>query len=836
MPKVSVIMPVYNGAKHIREAIDSVLAQTFQDWDFWIINEFGSNDGSAEIVSEYAQTDERFHLVQNQARLGLAESLNTGFRLAQGTYFARLDADDTAHPERFARQVALMENHPEVGICGTWQHHFGPNEDWVHCPPASADKCRARLLFNCDLCHSTLMLRREVVLEHQLFYDNSFGAEDYELWCRAVWVTDIVNIPEVLGEYRVGDGNITADKEAMLDIESGQLVARNLEQSLDIHLTEDEAMLFRGWSNPFDRFSSEEREAKLTELERILRQIYKHNTRRHAFDDTCLLEVLATKWRWAKYHAPWDAQYEVKELNQIFDNNYQPSFILRYKEFCAHNTTLGSKIKKIITVCLRPLARPFRTRIEGLLDRLEKNVCDYIEDKTWDRYLRLSAELRQTSAELQARQAARLEMRMQDMAQVLIQSMDSRIWQAEQALTQSTESQIRQAEQALTQSTDSRIWQAEQALTQSTDSRIWQAEQALTQSTDSRIWRAELELKNGIREILEYQTLFASADKVGGKRIFLIGTPEHSNIGDAAIALGEAEFIHRFFPEYRLIEVTYGNLGMWYSEICSIIQDGEMICLQGGGNLGNRYPGEERIRRRIIADFPDNPIIIFPQTVFFDKNAEGEQELALSVDIYGKHKRLTIFTRGERSMEAVQRYFPLAKCACIPDLALMLEKDWGLERRGLLLCIRDLKDESGLSEGEYAQVLDTVQEIDPCAEITNNLYQGIFESRIFRNIRRDVVRRELRKFAAHQVVVTDRLHGLIFAMATHTPCVAISSYNYKISEFQRKFADTESVFYLDKDLTQLRTSIQKAIEIGRPMHPVVDQSVFEDAFRMMAEG
>ena len=791
MPKVSVIMPVYNGAKHIREAIDSVLAQTFQDWDFWIINEFGSNDGSAEIVSEYAQTDERFHLVQNQARLGLAESLNTGFRLAQGTYFARLDADDTAHPERFARQVALMENHPEVGICGTWQHHFGPNEDWVHCPPASADKCRARLLFNCDLCHSTLMLRREVVLEHQLFYDNSFGAEDYELWCRAVWVTDIVNIPEVLGEYRVGDGNITADKEAMLDIESGQLVARNLEQSLDIHLTEDEAMLFRGWSNPFDRFSSEEREAKLTELERILRQIYKHNTRRHAFDDTCLLEVLATKWRWAKYHAPWDAQYEVKELNQIFDNNYQPSFILRYKEFCAHNTTLGSKIKKIITVCLRPLARPFRTRIEGLLDRLEKNVCDYIEDKTWDRYLRLSAELRQTSAELQARQAARLEMRMQDMAQVLIQSMDSR---------------------------------------------IWQAEQALTQSTDSRIWRAELELKNGIREILEYQTLFASADKVGGKRIFLIGTPEHSNIGDAAIALGEAEFIHRFFPEYRLIEVTYGNLGMWYSEICSIIQDGEMICLQGGGNLGNRYPGEERIRRRIIADFPDNPIIIFPQTVFFDKNAEGEQELALSVDIYGKHKRLTIFTRGERSMEAVQRYFPLAKCACIPDLALMLEKDWGLERRGLLLCIRDLKDESGLSEGEYAQVLDTVQEIDPCAEITNNLYQGIFESRIFRNIRRDVVRRELRKFAAHQVVVTDRLHGLIFAMATHTPCVAISSYNYKISEFQRKFADTESVFYLDKDLTQLRTSIQKAIEIGRPMHPVVDQSVFEDAFRMMAEG
>ncbi len=477
MPKVSVIMPVYNGAKHIREAIESVLAQTFQDWDLWVINEFGSNDGSAEIVNEYAQTDVRFHLIQNQMRLGLAESLNTGFRLAQGIYFARLDADDIACPERFAKQVALLEACPEVGICGTWQHHFGPHEDWIHCPPVSADKCRARLLFNCDLCHSTLMLRRETVLKHQLFYDNSFGAEDYELWCRAVWVTDIVNIPEVLGEYRVGDGNITTDKVAMLDIESGQLVARNLEQSLDIHLTEDEAELFRGWKNPFDKFSSTEREAKLAKLERILRQIYKRNTSRHILDNKCLLEVLATKWHWAKNNAPWDAQYEVKELNQIFEENYRPSFRLRYKEFCAHNTTLGSKIKKISVVCLRPLARPFRTRLEGLLNRLEKNICNYIEDRTWDRYLRLSAELQQASAELQARQSAMLEaleIWMENMEQTLIQSMDSRIWQAEQALTQSV---------------DSRIWQAEQALTQSMDGRIWELEQDMTARVDKSVER-----------------------------------------------------------------------------------------------------------------------------------------------------------------------------------------------------------------------------------------------------------------------------------------------------------------------------------------------------------
>lgn len=359
MPKISVVMPVYNGAKHIREAIESVLAQTFTDWDCWIINEYGSDDGSAKIVQDYASSDSRFHLVQNDKKLGLAESLNLGFRLSEGEYIARLDADDLAHPERFIKQVALMDNQPNVGICGAWQRHFGKDTDWVHKPQALADDCRARLLFNCDLCHSTLMLRRETIFKHNLFYDHSFAAEDYELWCRAMLVTDIVNIPEVLGEYRVGEDNITVAKKGILDEEHVRIVARTLQQTLGIILTGAEQKLFYAWRNPFDEYLGGERQSKLVALERILRQIYLENVSRSFFAESSLLNTLAAKWNWAKYHAPRDYNYDIQNIEQVFAGKKRPGLYLRYRDFCAKNKTFGAKCKKVAVALKRLIDKYF---------------------------------------------------------------------------------------------------------------------------------------------------------------------------------------------------------------------------------------------------------------------------------------------------------------------------------------------------------------------------------------------------------------------------------------------------------------------------------------------
>ncbi len=806
MPKVSVVMPVYNGAKHIKEAIDSVLAQTFADWDFWVINEYGSDDGSAEIVAEYAHKDSRFHLVQNEERLGLAESLNLGFRLSGGEYIARLDADDLAHPERFSKQVELLDNRPEVGICGTWQHHFGKDTDWIHKPQAAAENCRARLLFNCDLCHSTLMLRRSVVFEHNLFYDKSFYAEDYELWCRAMLVTDIVNIPEVLGEYRVGEDNITASKKQLLDVESGRLVGRSLEQSLGLHLTEEECELFRGWRNPFADCSGAERHSRLDSLEQVLRRIYEANQKKHFFADAALLSVLAAKWRWAKYDSPWDNFDEIGELSQIFDENYRPSFGLRYKNFCAHNKTLGAKGKKICVVMLRPLFRPFRRRIEGLLNNLERNICDFVEAKTWDRYLRLSGELKKEYADLC------------EQKQLEIEKLNNKLSAMEANIVSLT---------------NSRIWRAEQNINQVTDGRIWQAEQNINQVTDGRIWQAEKEIKHIQRRLVnQIDNLEHSKE---AKRIFLIGTPEHSNIGDAAIALGEMRFVRNFFPKHKLVELSADDFAEWYESTASKIRKGDLIFLQGGGNLGNKYLNEENIRRQVIKDFSDNQIVILPQTVFFDDSEEGRRELAISKDIYNRHRNLLMMVRGNRSLDFVRTAFPNVASICVPDMALQIDAEFSQARKGILPCMRDLDDESGLVTDEYARVLNVVKELDPAAEISKNIYQDDYNSKIYSDIRQSVVMRELRKFASHRVVVTDRLHGLIFAILTRTPCVVLSAYNYKIAEFYQAFIKSEAVFFMDRNLEELENTIVRAMNTEFDEDEVVDNELFEKAYQVITE-
>jgi len=303
LPTVSVLMPVYNGAQHLRESIESIQRQTFTDWEFIIINEFGSNDGSAEIAEIYANGDKRIRLVQNDQRLGLGESLNKGIRLAEGEYIARMDADDLSHPTRFAKQVQLMEASPNVAICGTYQHHFGPNINWVHRPPIKAEQTRTNLLFKCDLCHSTLMLRKKMLIDHDLFYDNMYLNEDFELWTRVVVVADIVNIPEVLGDYRHGENNITKQKKEALEIESGMIVANSLLRNLHVSISQEDHELFNSWRNVFQQESDlDKRKNMLERLKLVLLRIWEANKRITFYDSESLVDTLVAKWRWAHHN------------------------------------------------------------------------------------------------------------------------------------------------------------------------------------------------------------------------------------------------------------------------------------------------------------------------------------------------------------------------------------------------------------------------------------------------------------------------------------------------------------------------------------------------------
>jgi len=213
-PKISVLMAVYNGAVYLREAIDSVLAQTYRDFEFVIVDD-GSSDESVRIVRSYA--DPRIKLHVSPRNMGQTTALNVGLRLCVGEYVARMDGDDVCHTERFARQIAVLDTDPALGILGSavWvADGRGRTLDFSPQPESDATIRFVSLTRN-PFHHPTVMIRRRVLTENQLEFDERFQAnQDFELWTRLLPLTRAGNLSQALLRYRVHGSNISVKRLA----------------------------------------------------------------------------------------------------------------------------------------------------------------------------------------------------------------------------------------------------------------------------------------------------------------------------------------------------------------------------------------------------------------------------------------------------------------------------------------------------------------------------------------------------------------------------------------------------------------------------------------------
>lgn len=206
LPKVTVLMPVFNGSSYLKEAIESILTQTFTDFEFLIIDD-GSTDNSFEIISSYS--DSRIRLVRNPQNFGLVFTLNRGIDLSLGMYIARMDCDDVSLPMRLEKQVAYMDEHPDVGVCSSWVKIIGDSLHSVWDYPVSSEVIKCWLLFESVLPHPSAVLRTAAFRDNNLYYESSFmHAEDYRLWVRAASNMSLANIGEVLLLYRVHSSNV----------------------------------------------------------------------------------------------------------------------------------------------------------------------------------------------------------------------------------------------------------------------------------------------------------------------------------------------------------------------------------------------------------------------------------------------------------------------------------------------------------------------------------------------------------------------------------------------------------------------------------------------------
>lgn len=196
---ISVVMPVYNGGKYLREAIESILNQTYGNFEFLIIND-GSSDNTDEIIRSY--TDRRIVYLQNDGNCGLVYTLNYGISVAKGEYIARMDADDISEPTRFEKQIEVFEKDPELGLCGTWAKIIGTKK--VFKVETENERIKCGLFFTNQFIHPSIMFSKTQLTKSGYKYEEkNFTAEDYALWINLSQKIKMQNIPECLLQYRV---------------------------------------------------------------------------------------------------------------------------------------------------------------------------------------------------------------------------------------------------------------------------------------------------------------------------------------------------------------------------------------------------------------------------------------------------------------------------------------------------------------------------------------------------------------------------------------------------------------------------------------------------------
>lgn len=258
------------------------------------------------------------------------------------------------------------------------------------------------------------------------------------------------------------------------------------------------------------------------------------------------------------------------------------------------------------------------------------------------------------------------------------------------------------------------------------------------------------------------------------KKLFLLGTPIHGNLGDHAIAMAARQFLTDHFPGYRIIEVEPRTAEKYCAFLKKyLIRDG-LVINTGGGSFGSLWPQEEGMIRTVLKTFRDNRVIILPQTIYFSDDEEGRRTLEESRRIYQSHRELYIGCRERYTYAFMREQFPGCRTLLAPDMVLYLRPaETAGPREGVLFCMR--KDKEGMGY-DMAPLEAAVRADGHAIAYTDTvLLKNLYGEQRFR-----AVRGKIAQFSRACLVVTDRLHGMLFALLAKTPCLVLENRSYKI--------------------------------------------------------
>lgn len=271
----------------------------------------------------------------------------------------------------------------------------------------------------------------------------------------------------------------------------------------------------------------------------------------------------------------------------------------------------------------------------------------------------------------------------------------------------------------------------------------------------------------------DYEKLFAADRKPA---FILFNSPDYGNLGDHAIALAERKLFRSLFPERAFIEISCEQYIRENLLIQNVIRDEDILLISGGGYLGSLWLWLEDITKNIIAHYGKNKVIVFPQTLYFEHNSLGKSEKKSLAGALNSHKDMTILLRDRVSGQLAEDMFDASvKKLLVPDIVFSLEHRGTYSRLGALVCIREDRESK---EADRAYINDCLLRMGLGVEVIST----VSEEKICLDNREMYLKKFLDKISSAEVVVTDRLHAMIFCVITHTPCVAFDNLSGKVSE------------------------------------------------------
>lgn len=301
-----------------------------------------------------------------------------------------------------------------------------------------------------------------------------------------------------------------------------------------------------------------------------------------------------------------------------------------------------------------------------------------------------------------------------------------------------------------------------------------------------------------IKEIKKILKIYVFNKKIkvnkNEKKCYILMSADYGNVGDLAINYAQRKFIQENIKDYKIIEIPLQDIYSMYLSMKKKLNEKDIFTIIGGGNSGDIYVDFEERRRFIYSKFKSNKIISFPQSIIFSNTEYGKKQLNLSKVAYSSNKNLCIFARESKSFEIYQKNFKDNNIFLVPDIVLSLKEKRNFDRKNITICLRKDKEQN-LKEENKKELLKEIEK--KYGKLTyKDTHLG--DVKVSIELREKILKEYFDEFSRAKVIITDRLHGMIFSVITGTPCIVLNNNNHKIEyTYKNWLKDVNLISFLD---------------------------------------